>query len=406
MKRVVIVGAGQAGGWVAKTLRTEGFEGEIVLLGDEPHPPHERPPLSKSVLTGEQPATACHLFPADFMANHRIEWRAGIRAARIDRDAHTLIAADGTTIPYDKVVLAVGARVRTLNLPGSNHLLYLRTIEDSAALRARLGAARHATIIGGGWIGLEVAAAARKLGVVVTVLEALPRLCARGMPQDVSTLLAALHREHDVDLRLTCGVRGIEADGARLRVLAGDDAAINTDVVLAGIGVVPNVELAVAAGLNVSDGVIVNEHGQTSDPDIYAAGDVTHHPNRVLGRSLRLESWANAQNQGIAVAKALIGKSDGYAELPWFWSDQYDVNLQILGLPLEWSEPVIRGDVAARRYSAFYLSEGKIAAVIAVNAARDVNIARRLIQRNVSVSAAQIADPQRKLDSLLQKTSP
>lgn len=406
LKRIVIVGAGQAGGWVAKTLRAEGFAGEIVLIGEEPHPPHERPPLSKAVLTGEQPASTCNLFPDDFTRTERVDHRAGVVVTRIDRASHTLVCGDGSTMPYDKLVLATGARVRKLGLPGAEHVLYLRTIADSAALQKRLRRAKHATIIGAGWIGLEVAAAARKLGVAVTVLEALPRACARSVPQEVSDVLAGLHREHGVDLRLGCsGINRIDAADTRLAVhLSGGDPVV-TDMVVAGIGVVPNVELAQAVGLNVDNGIVVDEHGCTSDADIYAAGDVTRHPNPLLGRAVRLESWANAQNQAIVVAKALLGKSDGYAELPWFWSDQYDVNLQILGQPQHWTQPIVRGDLSARRGSLFYLREGKIEAVVAINAARDLSIARRLIQRGIAVSPERLADPATRLDALLKAAS-
>ncbi len=402
MNRIVIIGAGQAGGWVAKTLRAEGFTGEIALIGDEPHPPHERPPLSKSVLMGEQPASSCHLFPEDFVATERIDHHQGVSAVRIDRAARTVECGNGATLAYDKLVLATGARVRKLTLPGAEHALYLRSIADSADLKDRFSRAQHVTIVGAGWIGLEVAAAARKLGLAATVLEALPRVCARSVPAEVSDLLAGLHREHGVDLRLECGISGIASDGSRLSVQPATGAAFATDVVVAGIGVLPNVELAQAAGLAIDNGIVVDEHGRTSDPSISAAGDVTLHPNRLLGRTLRLESWANAQNQAIVVAKALMDKSEGYAELPWFWSDQYDVNLQILGQPQRWTQPVVRGDLATRRASLFYLSEGKIEAVIAINAARDLSIARRLIQRGISVSAERLADPATKLDALLK----
>lgn len=400
--RIVIVGAGQAGGWVAKTLRAEGFSGEIVLIGAEPYPPHERPPLSKAVLTGEQSADVCHLFPADFVATERIDHRAGVSVSQIDRAARRLQCSDGTALTYDKLVIATGARVRKLGLPGAEHVLYLRSIADSAVLRERLSQAQHATIIGAGWIGLEVAAAARKRGVAVTLLEALPRACARSVPQEVSDVLSGLHREHEVDLRLECGIEGIVREGARLGVRPAKGAAFATDVVVAGIGVVPNIELAQAAGLTVDNGIVVDEHGRTSDPHIHAAGDVTLHPNRLLGRNLRLESWANAQNQGVVVGKALLGKSPGYAELPWFWSDQYDVNLQILGQPQTWTTPVVRGDLTTRRCSLFYLREGRIEAVIAINAARDLSIARRLIQRGIAAGAEQLADPATKLDALLK----
>ncbi len=399
MSTIVIVGAGQAGGWVAKGLRDKSFDGTIVLLGEESHPPHERPPLSKAVLLGEADAASCQLFPADFAASDRIDFRPGVRVTAIDRAAKRVRCADATEIAYDKLVIATGGRVRTLDLPGAERALYLRTIEDSAAIGARLAAAKHAVVIGGGWIGLEVAAAARKRGVAVSVIEPLERVCARGLPPEASEMLAALHREHGVDLRLGRGVRAIEAD----RVMLDDGTSVPADVVVAGVGLIPNVELARAAGLEVANGVVVDEHGRTNDPDIYAAGDVTFHPNRLLGRSLRLESWANAQNQGVAIAAALTGATEGYAEQPWFWSDQYDVNLQILGAPAQWSAPIVRGDAAARRCSLFYLRDEKLDAVIAVNSPRDVTVARRLMQRAIKLSAAELADPNIKLDALLKR---
>jgi 3-phenylpropionate/trans-cinnamate dioxygenase ferredoxin reductase subunit len=371
LQRVVIIGAGQAGGWAAKTLRAEGFEGEIVLVGEELHPPHERPPLSKDVLLGLKPPESTFLWP-DGLA---VEFRPETRAVAIDRVSHRVALADGSTLAYDKLLIATGARVRRLDRPGA---LYLRTIEDAMALRAAFLRGGGVLVIGGGWIGLEAAAAARQLGCAVTLVECTPRLCIRVVPPILSDYLKRLHERHGVEIRL------------------GADAPAEAATVVVGIGVVPNVELAQAAGLEISNGIAVDAFGCTSDPDIYAAGDVASR----LGR--RLESWANAQNQAIAAAKSLLGRPTPCDEVPWFWSDQYDANLQLAGLPDPEHEIVCRGRTDEDRFSLFFLSDGRLAAAASVNSGRELRIAKRLIELGKEVDPAVLADPMRPLQSLLR----
>jgi 3-phenylpropionate/trans-cinnamate dioxygenase ferredoxin reductase subunit len=398
---IVVVGAGQAGGWAAKTLRAEGYAGRIVLIGAEAHPSHERPPLSKAVLAGTAPPEVTHLFKPDEFAALDIDWRAGARATAIDRGAKCVSLADGSSIAYDKLILATGGTARRLPVPGGNspRVLYLRTIEDSLAIRAALGPGKKLVVIGGGWIGLEVAATARKLGTSVIVVEGLDRLCARTVPPGISAFLQARHEREGVEIRLGAGVQAINDAGA-LTVRLADGTELAADAVVAGIGLEPDVALARDAGLAVDNGIVVDEQGRTSDPDIFAAGDCANTPIPCLGRRVRLESWANAQNQAIVAAKAALGQDARYDELPWFWSDQYDVNLQILGLPARWPEPIARGDPAGGSFSYFYLDGDRIAAIVSVNAPRDLRAAKKLVQTGKAVRPESLADPAVQLQRL------
>jgi len=398
---IVIAGAGQAGGWVAKTLRAEGYAGRIVLIGAEQHPPHERPPLSKAVLGGEAPPEVTHLLKPDEFAALNADFRAGARAMRVDRSARRIELAGGDGVPYDKLILTTGGTARRLPVPGGDlpRVFYLRTIEDSLAIRAALGPGKKLAVIGGGWIGLEVAATARKRGTSVVVVEALDRLCARTVPPAISAFLRARHEREGVEIRLGVGVQAIE-DGGALAVRLADGGVVEADAVVAGIGLEPEVALARDAGLTVDNGVVVDEQCRTSDPDIFAAGDCANTPLPCLGRRVRLESWANAQNQAIVAAKAALGRDARYDELPWFWSDQYDVNLQILGLPARWPEPIVRGDPAGGSFSHFYLDGDRIAAVVSVNAPRDLRAAKKLVQTRKPVRAESLADPATQLQRL------
>jgi 3-phenylpropionate/trans-cinnamate dioxygenase ferredoxin reductase subunit len=392
---IVIVGAGQAGGWAAKTLRAEAFGGRIVLVGEEAHPPHERPPLSKAVMAGEAEAASTHLFKAEELAKLDLDFRSGVRAAAIDRAAKRVVLASGEAIEYDKLILCTGGTARRPRLPGADgpRVHYLRTIADSLAIRARLAEIRHLVVIGGGWIGLEVAATARKRGVQVTVIEALQRLCERSVPPEISAHLLGLHRRKGVEVILGEGVQAIEHRGEGVSIGLASGRRVDGDAVVIGIGLAPNVELAQAAGLAVDNGIVVDEQGRTSDPDIFAVGDVANAPLPCLGRRIRLESWANAQNQAIVAAKAALGADARYDELPWFWSDQYDMNLQILGLPAKWPEPVVRGDAAGASFSLFYVEGERLAAVVSVNAPRDLRAVKKLIQSRKPVRAEDLANP-------------
>jgi 3-phenylpropionate/trans-cinnamate dioxygenase ferredoxin reductase subunit len=398
---IVIVGAGQAGGWAAKTLRAEGYAGRIVLVGAERHPSHERPPLSKAVLSGDAAPETTHLFKPEEHAALDLDFRASVRATGIDRAARRVALSSGESLAYDKLILTTGGTARRLPVPGgdSPRVLYLRTIEDSLAIRATLGPGKRLVVIGGGWIGLEVAATARKLGASVIVVEGLDRLCARTVPPAISAFLRARHEREGVDIRLGTGVKAIE-DGGTLVVRLADGSALEADTVVAGIGLEPDVALAREAGLTVDNGIIVDEQCRTSDPDIFAAGDCANTPLPCLGRRVRLESWSNAQNQAIVAAKAALDQDVRYDELPWFWSDQYDVNLQLLGLPARWTEPVVRGDPASGSFSQFYLDGDRIVAIVAVNAPRDLRAAKKLVQTRKAVSAASLADPAVQLQRL------
>jgi NADPH-dependent 2,4-dienoyl-CoA reductase/sulfur reductase-like enzyme len=329
-ERIVILGAGQAGGRAAEALRKAGFAGAVALVGEESEPPYERPPLSKAVLLGEKPPESTRLLPAAFYAEQAIELMTATRAVAIDAGAGRVELADGRRLAYDKLLIATGGRVRVLPgaAPGRAGIYYLRSLADTLAFRAALASARRLAVIGGGFLGLEAAASAAKLGLQVTVLEASKQVLDRVMAPEIAAAVADLHRRKGVELRLGAGVATVAAEGGLQRLALADGSAIEADLVLVAIGIVPNVELAQVAGAETGNGIKVDEHGQTSLAGIYAAGDVAWHPNPVLGRSLRLESWQNAQNQAISTARGMAGSPRAYAEVPWFWSDQHGLNIQ------------------------------------------------------------------------------
>lgn len=399
----IIVGAAQAGGWAAKTLRDQGFTGRVLVIGDEPYPPHERPPLSKDVLLGVKPPESTHLWPPEKLAAQTIEIRTGQSVEHIDRAQKRIRLAGGESLAYDKLLIATGSRVRRLDILGATlpGIHYLRTIDDTLAIKGALGPETRLVVIGGGWIGLETAAAARKHGAHVTVIEATGQLCNRALPKGLADYLLERHQGQGVEFRLNTTVRAF-AGGARVeRVVLPDGQELAASLVVIGIGVVPNVELAQAAGLAVDNGITTDASGRTSDPAVFAAGDVTNHPNDFLGRRVRLESWANAQNQAIAAAKAMLGKTEPYNEIPWFWSDQYTLNLQLLGLPHKSDASVIRGDPARDQFLEFFLvSDGRIEAVAAINSPRELRFAKRLMQMNKPIDRARLADPAVSLQDL------
>lgn len=402
-RNIVVIGGGQAGGWTARTLRDEGFDGSVVLIGAERHPPHERPPLSKAVLLGEKPPEITHLFPGNSYDQLAIELRLGNLVTSIDARAKNVRLDDGEIVPFDLLMLAMGGRPRELPVPGTSlagvHML--RTIDDSLALGKDLKSGCSVLVVGGGWIGLEVAAAARKKNCQVTVIEALDRLCARGVAPDVSEYLLTLHRGHGVDVRLNIGLASLEGVNHLTRAVLSDGSTLQCDVAVIGIGMVPNVELAKAAGLAVDNGIVVDGLGCTSHPDIYAAGDLANRPSARLGRRVRLESWENAQNQAITAAKAMLGKTDQtYDDVPWFWSDQYGVNLQLLGLAQSWEQRVTRGRTDKLPYVAFYLTRDQIEGALGLNAGRDMRFVRRLMTLGKQVGAGQLGDPAVKLQDL------
>ncbi len=403
-KTFAIIGAGQSGGWTAKTLRDEGFEGRIILFGDEPYPPYERPPLSKEVLLGDQPVESTYLWPDGSYDEWNIEMRLGTRVASISPAGHSLTLENGETVSYDRLMIATGGRARPLRVLGADldgvHLL--RAISDTIAIRKGISQGSRFFVVGGGWIGLEVAAAARKQGAEVTLVEALDQLCGRALTPEFAARLLKIHQGHGVDIRLNTSIDHFEGDGSVARAVLSDGNAVECATAVIGIGLIANTELADAAGLQVDNGIVVDELGRTSDPDIFAAGDVTNHPNALLGRRIRLESWENAQNQAIAAAKSMLDKGAAYTEVPWFWSDQYDVNIQLAGLPVDCDQTVLRGDPDAPEFIEFYLKDGRIDGAAAMNNPRDLRFTKRLIQAQKIVDPAQLADPAVKLQAILK----
>lgn len=398
--RLVIIGAGPAGFRAAEVLRQQAPEAEITLVGEDPHPPYQRPPLSKAYLTDSLAPPALLLQPETFYGDQRIALRLAMRATAIDRGAKRVELADGSRLPYDKLLIATGCRAR--RLPAFDHLPihYLRGLGDAERIRGELRPGRSLVLIGGGFIGLEIAASAAKLGASVTVLELAPRLMVRAMPPVVSDFGRALHERHGVRLELGIKIEVIEATGGGL-VVRTEQGQHVADVVAAGVGAVPNTELASAAGLTVEDGIRVDAQGRTGDPDIYAAGDVTRHDNPLLGRAIRIESWQVALNQAAVVARAMLGSAEPYAELPWMWTDQYDCNIQVLGLPTPDADLIVRGDVASGKFTALELGANeRIAAAITVNNGRDMSALRRLAAAKTSFPREVLADANRPLAEL------
>jgi NADPH-dependent 2,4-dienoyl-CoA reductase/sulfur reductase-like enzyme len=399
---VVIVGSGQAGGRAAEALRLGGHAGPITMIGDESHLPYERPALSKGFLHDASLEQIAWVRPAVWYTQSGITLLRGRTAVRIDRAHGAVELDDRSRVAYHTLILTTGTHARPLVLEGSDHprVSYLRTIEDSQRLQRCLVAEARIVVIGAGFIGMEVAAAARSRGCAVTVLELADVPMARGIPPLLGAVYADLHRAHGVDVRTSIRVRRITDENGRALVHTESGEAFLADAVVVGIGVVPNVDLAQTAGLHIDNGLVVDEYGRTTDSRIYAAGDVTSHFNPLLGRRVRLESWQNAQNQAIAVARNIQGAAKPYAEVPWFWSDQFDWNLQIAGIAQAGDEVVQRGVVGRGPAVFFYLRDGKLAAAIGINSARDVRFGKEIIAVGGAASAAELADASVSLASI------
>lgn len=394
---IVIVGAGQAGGWAATTLRDRGYAGRVVLLGDERHAPYERPPLSKAVLSGQAPDASTELFPAARLAELGIEFLPGVAATRLSPDTRQVHTSDGNALAYDKLILCTGGRPVVPALPGvpGAGVHVLRTRDDALRLRAQLGPGKHLVIVGGGWIGLEVAATARQSGSRVTVLEQAARLCARSVQPGVSAYLADLHRAQGVDVRLGAGLRAVHpgADGRAEAELA-DGRRIVADAVVLGVGLQANDELAREAGIACERGVLVDAHCRTSVPDIFAAGDVAVSVHAHAGGRVRLESWQNAQDQGTAAALSALGDSAPYAPTGAVWSEQYDAMVQIVGFPALAVCEVLRPQAQAGALLSMALDAGgRIVAGVAVGAPRELRQVRQWIAQAAVLDPALLQRP-------------
>ena len=399
----VIVGAGQAGGDLASALRQQGYGGRIVLIGDEPAVPYRRPPLSKAFLSGDIGEEALYLKPREAYDRHRIELLTGRRVTAIDRAAHELTLDDGSHMHYGKLVLATGGRARRLDLPNAEkpNIHYVRTIGDVQRLRAQFTPGQRLVIIGGGYVGLEIAAVSIKCGLKVSLVEAMPRLLARVTGPELSAYYHGVHSRRGVEIRLGAGVSGIEGEGRAEAVLLQNGERLPADVIVVGIGLIPNTELAQQAGLAVDNGILVDLYSQTSDPDIYAAGDCTNHDNGFLGRRLRLESVPNASEQARVVAASICGNPVPHSGMPWFWSDQYELKLQMAGLSQGHDRVVIRGSMDKDNFAAFYLRNGVVIAVDSVNRAQDFLFGKKMVGARLPVDPSALADETVALKSLV-----
>ena len=393
---VIVVGASHAGSQVALNLAKAGWQGGVTLIGDEPHMPYHRPPLSKDFLAGGKTIEQLMLRPAEHYARAGVDVRLGERVTRIDRTAKAVTLASGESLVYSYLVLATGARVR--ELPGVDPALggvrYLRSAADIAAIQTELEDATDVAVIGGGYIGLEAAATMRKLGRQVTVIEAADRVLQRVTSPAMSAFFERVHTEEGVSVRTGCGVSALQGGNRLESVECADGERVAAQLAIVGIGVLPNVELAAEAGLATANGIVVDASGRTDDPSIYACGDCAQGINAHLGASLRLESVQNANDQGLVVAKAIAGEDVTYAAVPWFWSDQYDVKLQIAGLARDYDGIAVRGNPAeGRDFALYYLAGDRLVAVDAVNRPREFVAARQWLAKGVRVDAERVADP-------------
>lgn len=403
---MVIIGAGECGGRAALALRDLGFEGPVTLIGDEPHLPYERPPLSKEAMAGDAPAIKA-IVSDELLAERSIRHIHSVQAVAIDRAAHSVRLSDGSTMPYDKLLLATGSTPRRLPMPGLGpRCVYLRTFNDALAIRAHLKAGNRIAIVGGGFIGLELAAAARKLGASVTVIEAQPRILMRGVPAEIAGIIHQAHEAEGVKILTGQAIAAIADDGTDVRITLAGGGDIVADLAVIGIGAVPATTLAAEAGLTIDNGIAVDAELRTSDPDIFAAGDCCSFPLAVYGgRRVRLEAWRNAQEQGALAARNMLGAGEAHAAVPWFWSDQYGLTLQISGLSDEGSSTV-RRDLDDGAFILFHLAQdGRLVAASGIGpgnaVARDIRLAEMLIARRAKPAPEALGSQTVKLKSLL-----
>jgi 3-phenylpropionate/trans-cinnamate dioxygenase ferredoxin reductase component len=398
----VIVGAGLAGAKAAEALREEGFDGRIVLIGDEAELPYERPPLSKDYLRGESPREKARVHPDGFYESHDIELRQGTSVAAIDTGASTVELEGGERIEYERLLLATGAEPRRLNVPGSelDGVLYLRELVDSDAIAARLERGGRAVVIGAGWIGAEVAASARQKGLEVAVVEMANVPLEHVLGTELGRIYADIHRDHGVELHTGARLESFEGSAQVERVRLADGTTLDCDFVVVGIGVAPRTALAERAGIPTDNGILVSKRLETSVPGVFAAGDVANAFHPFYGHKLRIEHWANALNQPATAAQAMLGKPASYERLPYFFSDQYDVGMEYTGYAVDWDEVVFRGDPASREFIAFWRKEGRVLAGMNVNVWDVTDPIKALIQSRSAIPAERLRDPDVPLEGL------
>jgi len=400
----VVIGASHAAAAFVTGLRQDGWEGRIKVIGDEPYIPYHRPPLSKALLAGETTLEEIYIRPEEVYKKAGVEFVLNTRAEAIDPANRKVVLGKGDPVSYDKLALTVGSRVRRLDLPGHDRqgIFYLRDYNDVQQIKPCIREGKNAVIIGGGYIGLEAAAVLRKSGMNVTVLETLDRVLERVTAPEVSAFYERVHGEEGVHIHCGASAAGFEGKKSVQRVLCTDGGSYDADLVIIGVGIVPNTELAQTAGLKTDNGIVVDEYTKTSDPDIVSAGDCTCHYNAIYDRWVRLESVQNANDQGRVAASTVAGREKPYNALPWFWSDQYDLKLQIAGLSQGYDEVIIRGDrTGSRSFAAFYLRQDRVIAVDSVNRAPEFMTGKRLITGKIPVDRDKLSDPSVKVKDLI-----
>jgi 3-phenylpropionate/trans-cinnamate dioxygenase ferredoxin reductase component len=402
----VIVGASLAGGGAAATLRQEGFDGRVILIGAEPQPPYERPPLSKDYLRGEFSFEQALVQPPDFYGENGIETRFGVRATRVDAAEKVVELDDGERVAYDELLIATGGRNRRFPVPGLDleGVHDLRTVADCDRIRHEVAPGRKAVVVGMGFIGSEVAASLRQSGVDVVVVDRNKVPLRRVLGEEVGRVMEGIHRDHGAKLIFEDTVAAFEGADRVERVVTQGGRRIECDFVVVGLGVEPVTELLADTGAQIDNGIVVDEFCRTGVEGIYAAGDVANHYHPVFERRIRVEHWQNALNQGPAAARNMLGKDEPYDDIPWFWSDQYDFNLQYTGFHTEWDELIVRGSMEERNFVAFYLQDRRVLAAVAINRGRDLRRSMRLIKAQRPVDATRLQDPDVDLRELLRVT--
>jgi 3-phenylpropionate/trans-cinnamate dioxygenase ferredoxin reductase subunit len=399
-----IVGASLAGATAAATLRQDGFDGDVILIGAERQPPYERPPLSKQYLRGEAPFEKALVRPADFYEQNRIATLFGVRTTHVNPGQRIVELDTGQRVQYDKLLITTGVRNRRLPIPGLDlpGVFDLRSVGDADALRTHIVSGRRAVVVGMGFIGGEVAASLRQRGVEVVSVDPSPTPLFRVVGEEVGQVMAAIHRDHGVNTIFEDVVTRFEGNGRVERVITKHDRRIDCDFVVVGVGVEPVTDFLAGSGIAIENGILVDEHCRTSVDGIYAAGDVANHYHPVFGRRMRVEHWQNAMQQGAAAARSMLGTPRPYDAVHWFWSDQYDVNLQYAGFHQQWDQMVVRGTLTERNFLAFYLNQGRIDAVVALNRGKDVRRVMPIIRSRGLVDPRQLGDEATDIRTLVQ----
>ena len=404
MEHLVIVGAGQSAIQCITSLRKEDYPGLITLVGEEEHLPYQRPPLSKGFLEDTVSNERLYFKKLEFFVENKVQLKLGTKAEEIDIENNNIHLSDNTKLSFDKLVFATGSSVRKLDFPGKdlNSIHYLRGLDDALSIKKDLQTRQNIVVVGAGYIGLEVAAIAAKQNKSVTVIEMADRVMNRTVDPQISDYYLKLHQKNGVTFKFNTSLKEIVGASNPKKVICSDGTEVKADMVIIGAGIMPNVELAENAGLSCDNGIIVNEFGKTDHANIYACGDCTNHPNKLINKKIRLESVHNAMEQSKTVASSIINKSIEYNQIPWFWSDQYDHKLQIVGLSGEHDKVIMRGDMSEAKFMLFYTKDEKLIAVDAVNNSKEFLICKKLVANKVTIKADEISNPDTNLNDLIE----